>query len=344
MLGAARARWGFEVTIRRALGTNGGPRGRIRARIQENAAMPQPPGQPPGQTPKNLFELYQPYRRCAEVAFWVLLMALQAAFNCVVAVIDADRAGRALPTWQPVTWELSSHLVLLALVPAVVAFERRFPLGFAGFARNLPLHLAGSVVFSLLHVAGMVALRKAAYAWAGGRYDFGGAEQWVYEYLKDVRVYALFLISILSYRLFMLRLQGEARVLDPPEEPAGTAPPAPEQPPPARPERFLVRKLRREFLIAAGDIDWLQAQGNYVGLHVNGHDYLLRATLTDVLERLDPACYARVHRSYAVHLDRIREIEPLDGGDARLHMHDGTHVPCSRRYRGDLRGAVVGSG
>ncbi len=128
----------------------------------------------PGPTPKNLFERYQPYRRRAEVAFWVLLMALQAAFNCVVAVIDADRAGRALPTWQPVTWELSSHLVLLALVPAVVAFERRFPLGFAGFARNLPWHLAGSVVFSLLHVAGMVALRKAAYAWAGGRYDFGG--------------------------------------------------------------------------------------------------------------------------------------------------------------------------
>ena len=291
----------------------------------------------PGPTPKNLFERYQPYRRRAEVAFWVLLMALQAAFNCVVAVIDADRAGRALPTWQPVTWELSSHLVLLALVPAVVAFERRFPLGFAGFARNLPWHLAGSVVFSLLHVAGMVALRKAAYAWAGGRYDFGGAEQWVYEYLKDVRVYALFLISILSYRLFMVRLQGEARVLDPPEEPAGTAPPAPEQPPPARPERFLVRKLRREFLIAASDIDWLQAQGNDVGLRVKGHDYLLRATLTDFLAQLDPARYARVHRSYAANLDRVAEIEPLDGGDARLLMQDGTRIPCSRRYRDALR-------
>ena len=43
------------------------------------------------------------------------------------------------------------------------------------------------------------------------RLEFGGAEQWVYEYLKDVRVYVMFLIAILSYRLFMLRLQGEAR-------------------------------------------------------------------------------------------------------------------------------------
>ena len=298
--------------------------------------MPPTPGPPS----KNLFERYQPYRRRAEVAFWVLLMALQAAFNCVVAVIDANRAGRVLPAWQPVTWELSSHLVLLALVPAVVAFERRFPLGFAGFARHVPWHLAGSVVFSLVHVAGMVGLRKAVYALAGGHYDFGSLEQWGYEYLKDVRVYALLLIAILSYRLFMLRLQGEARVLDPPEEPAGpvSAPPEPPpQQPPARPERFLVRKLRREFLIAASDIDWLQAQGNYVGLRVKGHDYLLRATLTEFLTQLDPARYARVHRSYAANLDRVAEIEPLEGGDARLHMQDGTQIPCSRRYREALR-------
>ncbi|WP_345536158.1 LytTR family DNA-binding domain-containing protein [Variovorax defluvii] len=299
--------------------------------------MPAPSG-PSSTDPKNLFERYQPYRRRAEVGFWVLVMALQAAFNSVVAVIDADRAGRALPAWQPVTWELSSHLVLLALVPAVLAFERRFPLGAAGFLRHLPWHLAASVAFSLLHVAGMVGLRKAVYALAGSHYDFGGAEQWLYEYLKDVRVYALFLIAILSYRLFMLRLQGEARVLDPPEAPAGTvSAPVQEAQTPARPERFLVRKLRREFLIAASDIDWLQAQGNYVGLRVKGHDYLLRATLTDFLAQLDPARYARVHRSYAANLDRVAEIEPLEGGDARLHMQDGTQIPCSRRYREALR-------
>ncbi|HJS05129.1 MAG TPA: LytTR family DNA-binding domain-containing protein, partial [Variovorax sp.] len=128
---------------------------------------------------------------------------------------------------------------------------------------------------------------------------------------------------------------------DPPEA-AAAAPAEPAQAhqaaaPTARPERFLVRKLRREFLIAASDIDWLQAQGNYVGLRVKGHDYLLRATLTDFLAQLDPARYARVHRSYAANLDRVAEIEPLDGGDARLLMQDGTRIPCSRRYRDALR-------
>lgn len=291
----------------------------------------------PRETPKNLFERYQPYRRRVEIAFWVAVMAVQAAFNTVVAVLDADKLGRAVPMWQPVTWELTSHLVLLALVPAVVAFERRFPLSLATLARSLPWHLLASVAFSVVHVAAMVGLRQAAYALAGSQYDFGdGADQWLYEYLKDVRTYALFLLAILSYRLFMLRLQGEARVLDAPEDAAEPAPPVPEQAP-ARPERFLVRKLRREFLIAASDIDWLQAQGNYVGLRVKGHDYLLRATLTDFLAQLDPARYARVHRSYAANLDRVAEIEPLEGGDARLLMQDGTRIPCSRRYRDALR-------
>jgi hypothetical protein len=195
-----------------------------------------------------------------------------------------------------------------------------------------------SVVFSVVHEVGMFGLRALVYAVAGERYDFGGwVSQWGYEYLKDVRVYASIVFGIWAYRLFMLRLQGEARVLDAPEAPAEPEPVEPETPQPARPERFLVRKLRREFLIAATDIDWLQAEGNYVGLHVNGHDYLLRATLTDFLTQLDPARFVRVHRSHAVNLGRIKEIEPLDGGDARLHMHDGTTVPCSRRYRDALR-------
>jgi hypothetical protein len=302
-------------------------------------------------TPRpNLYERYQPFRRRTEVAFWVMVVLFQIGASVAVAAMDARNNGRDVAFWQVLTWEVTSHASLLGLLPAVFAFERRFPIDLAHLRRHLPWHLLAGVVFSLVHVAVMVLVRKAVYAAVGEHYSFGDWRvEWPYEFLKDVRTYALMVLGIRVYRLFMLRLQGEARLLDAPEDPGSPSAMAqvreePPTPPAARPERFLVRKLRREFLIHADDIDWLQAQGNYVGLHVNGHDYLLRATLTDVLERLDPARYARVHRSYAVHLDRIREIEPLDGGDARLHMQDGTHVPCSRRYRGDLRGAVVGSG
>jgi hypothetical protein len=322
---------------------------------------------------RNLYERYEPIRRYVEAGFWIVLMALQGVFSTMVAVVDARNRAVPRATWEIVTWEGSSHLVLLMLIPVFVAIERRLaPLMAGRWVRFVAGHLLASVAISLVHVAGMFAVRSLVYALAGGRYEFGGwTGQWGYEYLKDVRVYVSIVFGIWAYRLFMLRLQGEARVLDAPEAgvsdppevppsppppsplpsaPADDAAPAPEEPPPppppppARPERFLVRKLRREFLIAATDIDWLQAEGNYVGLHVNGHDYLLRATLTDFLAQLDPARFVRVHRSHAVNLARVKEIEPLDGGDARLHMHDGTTVPCSRRYRDALRAGAGSAG
>ena len=278
---------------------------------------------------------YQPYRRQFEIGFWVLVLLVQVVFNTAVTWIDLRRSPSGIAFWQPLVWELTSNFAVGLLIPLIFAFERRHPLRWDTLPGNLGWHLAGSLAFCAAHVGLMLALRYPAYALMGHDYRFGDwPTQLVYEYLKDVRSYALILVAVFSYRLILLRLQGEARVLDPAEPPAGE-PPAPAAPAP-RPERFLVRKLRREFLIAAADIEWLQAQGNYVGLHVNGHDYLLRSTLTEFLEQLDPARFARVHRSYAVNLDRIAEIEPLDGGDARLKMKDGTQVPCSRRYRDAL--------
>lgn len=294
-------------------------------------------------------ERYRPLRRRAEVGFWAVVLLVQAAFNSVVSFIDLRSVGRAVAFWEPAVWELSSALVLGLLVPAIVAFERRFPLHWDTLRRHLPWHVLGSMAFCTVHLAGMIALRHLAYAAMGAEYltgDWWG--RWTYEYLKDVRSYALILCALVSYRFVLLRLQGEARVLDAPEPPPvppaqsttetveTTAPHPPTAPAAQRPDRFLVRKLRREFLIAANDIAWLQAEANYVGLHVHGHDYLVRSTLTDFLTQLDPARFVRVHRSYAVNLDAVAEIEPLDSGDARLSMKDGSTVPCSRRYRSAL--------
>ncbi len=278
------------------------------------------------------FTRYLAVRHRFEVAFWVVVLALQAAFNSVVTWMDLERVAARQPApWQPVLWEVTSALVIGALIPAIVAFERRFPLRWDTLRTALPLHLGASLVFCVLHVLGMLWLRRAGYALVGERYDFGPwSVQLAYEYLKDVRSYAMIVVALMSYRFLLLRLTGEARLLDAPEPaPGSDAAPLPAP----RPTRFLVRKLRREFLVAASDIEWLQAQGNYVGLHVNGHDYLLRSTFTEFLQQLDPERFVRVHRSHAVNLDHIAEIAPLDSGDARLTMRDGSTVPCSRRYR-----------
>lgn len=281
--------------------------------------------------PRTLLDRYQPYRRLAESGFWILSYLLNAVFNSITVAMDTQREHLGVAWWEPAVWEWSSNLMLLALVPALVAFERRYPLHLETLRRNLPRHALASVAYSLLHVLGMVGLRKLAYAWQGGQYDFGHwPRELAYEYLKDWRSYAGAVTTIVAYKFLLRRLQGEARLLDAPDE-------GPALEPVERPDRFLVRKLGKEFLVAANDIEVLQASGNYVNLRVRGRDYPLRSTLAGLEPRLDPARFVRVHRSYMVNLDCLAEIEPLDTGDARLLMRDGSRVPCSRRYRPALR-------
>jgi hypothetical protein len=279
-----------------------------------------------------LYERYLPWRRTVEVGFWVCSLLFGAAVNSVIVMLDIERVHLGFAAWEAATWEWSSHLALLALVPAVIAFEKAVPLEFGSLRRNLRWHLLASVLFSLLHVLAMVGLRKAVYAAMGDRYDFGDwPRELAYEYLKDWRSYVSILLTLVLYRLLLLRLQGEARLLDAPDD--ATAPVEPVE----RPDRFLVRKLGKEFLLSARDIEYLQASGNYVNLHVRGRDYPLRATMAGIEPRMDPARFVRVHRSYMVNLDCLAEIEPLETGDARLLMRDGTRLPCSRRYRAALK-------
>jgi len=263
---------------------------------------------------------------------WVVGLLSTAAANSVVAWMEVERGSSMHHAWwEPVTWEFSSVLALLVLLPPLIAFEHRFPIRWDSWRRVLPWHLLGVVVFSVAHVLLMVGQRQLVYTAAGMTYDFGNwPRQLVYEFLKDWKTYVIFLLIIHFYRLLLLRLQGEARLLAAPD--TGAPVEAIE-----RPERFLVRKLGAEFLVPAREIEWLEAAENYVNLHVRGRVYPLRSTMTAIQERLDPQRFVRVHRSHIVNLDFLEQIEPLDTGDARLLLKDGSRIPCSRRYRPSLR-------
>lgn len=278
---------------------------------------------------------YQPWRKILEPGFWIGFFFLQAALNSSVVMLDLQRMGAAVPSWAPAVWEWSSNVVVLALVPAVIRFERRFPIRWEGLLRNSGFNVLGSIGFCLLHVSLMVALRKLAYATQGQSYHFGlWWRELGYEYLKDFRTYFAIVGTVRFYQLLLLSWQGEASLLVAPE--TGTA-----VEPVERPERFLVRKLGKDFLLPATDIDYVQAWGNYVNLRVRGHDYPLRSTMAALEKRLDPNRFVRVHRSYIVNLQSIREIVPLESGDARAVLRENQEVAVSRRYREALRGAVL---
>lgn len=105
---------------------------------------------------------------------------------------------------------------------------------------------------------------------------------------------------------------------------------------PAHLERVAVTLGKRTIFVATDTIDWLAASGNYVELHVGSEVYLLRSTLAALEEQLDPRVFVRIHRSYAVRLDGVKELRSVGPGEHRAVLEGGVELPVSPRYRDRL--------
>lgn len=109
---------------------------------------------------------------------------------------------------------------------------------------------------------------------------------------------------------------------------------------PAYARRFTIRTGQRIAVIEAEQIDWIEANDDYAGLHVGPRLHLLREPLHQLATRLDPAHFLRIHRSAIVRLDRIAELEPLVNRDCLLRLKDGTPLRASRTYIDRLNAAL----
>jgi two-component system, LytTR family, response regulator len=103
------------------------------------------------------------------------------------------------------------------------------------------------------------------------------------------------------------------------------------------PQRFLVKLGSRTSVIAAREIDWIEAQGYYVTLHVGGATHLHRQAISSLEAELDPRAFARIDRSAIVNLSRVRELRRRSDGRWVARLVDGTELPVSRRRREQLR-------
>ena len=97
--------------------------------------------------------------------------------------------------------------------------------------------------------------------------------------------------------------------------------------------RLAVRTGDRWTMVELATVDWISAADNYVTLHVGTREYLVRGTLAWIERELDPAVFARIHRSTLVRVDRIGEIVPESHGDMTIVLKDGTALALSRGYR-----------
>jgi two-component system LytT family response regulator len=105
-------------------------------------------------------------------------------------------------------------------------------------------------------------------------------------------------------------------------------------------ERLVIKSGGRVFFLDTDDIDWIEAEGNYVSVHTGKKSHLLRETISSLEAQLDPKKFLRIHRSSIVKIDRIKELQPWFHGEYRVILMDGTQLTLSRNYRENLQEAL----
>ena len=269
----------------------------------------------------------QRHRRSIEIGFWLIYFGINSVVDSLSVITEYARSNRPLENWEPFIWEFSSAFVTGLLIIAIASLNQAWRFTTEAWRTPLLIHLFATIPFSLMHVGGMVGLRKLAYAVMDRGYDFGNlAVELPYEFRKDFATY-WFILGIL-YLWQHLRFLNAAR-------------PAPEDNVQVPLARLIAKKRGKEFVINADDIEWIEASGNYANLHHKDGVFPVRASMSELERRLDQERFARVHRSYIVHLDRVGEIEPTESGDYVIHMRDGSAIRFSRRYRSQLKGRLA---
>ena len=105
----------------------------------------------------------------------------------------------------------------------------------------------------------------------------------------------------------------------------------------AKQDRLVVKSGGRLFFLRMDEIDWIEAAGNYVRVHVGKDAHLLRETMNAIEGRLDQKMFLRIHRSRIVNMERVKELHPWFNGDYAVILRDGTKLMLSRGYRDKLQ-------
>lgn len=253
-------------------------------------------------------------------------LALHAVVNATTVIMEVRRGGGSIALWEPFCWEFTSVLWVGLLAWPIAKLLTYWSLA-RPLWQTVVVHGVAGFVFSVVHVTGMVALRELWYWLAGSDYQFGyWAYEFLYELRKDAMAYITLVVLIQGFRFIVRRLQGEASLLSPSE-----VSPAPIV------GSLLVKKLDREFLVNIKDIDWIEAAGNYANLHVKERIFPMRMTMTKLSEQLPNDDFVRIHRSFIVNLQRIKEVSPTENGDYFVLLNGGQQLTLSRRYREAFR-------
>ena len=105
-------------------------------------------------------------------------------------------------------------------------------------------------------------------------------------------------------------------------------------------KRLAIKAGGRVSILGVKDIDWIEAEGDYVKIHAGRAWHLLRETMKHLETQFDPARFVRIHRSTIVNVERIKELQPYFRGEYVVILQDGTSLKLSRGYKERLEAAL----
>ena len=110
-----------------------------------------------------------------------------------------------------------------------------------------------------------------------------------------------------------------------------------------RPEVLPIRQGRETVRVPVGSIQWIDAAGDYMCIHAGGDTHILRGTMKELEEILDPKLFQRVHRSTIVNLRLVKSLRAHMNGEYFLTLEGGHELKLSRTYRDKVEYFLNGS-
>jgi LytTr DNA-binding domain len=246
-------------------------------------------------------------------------------------VLEPDNAMRAFQAGEHLQWSAETFRILgasalgCAVTPLVLAQIRHFPVEGGKWRRNLAIQILGCILMG----GGLILASCILADWflPMEHRPFGQA---LGEELTSNGPLVTFCIAAFNAIAHEVQRFRKARI---------TSAPSPEAA--AYQTTISVKMHGRVTFLDLADVDWIEAQGNYLALHAGATTHLVRDSLTRLESKLDPALFVRVHRGIIVAANRIRVITSLGAGDAQLHLKDGSELRLSRTYRDRIQALIA---
>jgi hypothetical protein len=262
-------------------------------------------------------------RSLFEAIAWIAAVSFLWTVDTFAKLTYRDNTGIGKGDYKLITDQVTSATAALTMILFVVYWLRLFPIKKTVWVPAIIGHVVGSVIFAFGHYSLMVLFRivihdfnNTNFVWV---YDF--IPNLIVEYQKDIKIYVAIVLIISAYQYYRST-----------HKPAAA--------PGMGSQKLVVQTGSGESVVRFEDIDYLESSRNYVVVHVEAKEFLVRDTISRLEARLAGEMFARTHRSFIVNVEKIREIRPTDSGH-RVFLRNGAELPLSRSYRESLKSCMA---